>query len=362
LAVTKTTAASNVNTALIANALMAISAKGKHSEALIDLYQYTFTNFYQTSDYQGNTFSFNTKIDPYTYYQSAEKVAFEAKSDTEKEKAAKLALAALTRMGDYAVSKSHCERIQETADKLNKWGFATEYAKYNALVLPCQVAVKKENDRRAREQKRANSKTNIYLGAYPLGLLTKSDKMDFGAALNFVTAGKGALELSFMKVQQKRDNYFDIWIMEKKYNAEDLSLWNGYYTHVQYKFFNNRNNTGLYNGILLGYADKNFDPFTVKTTNITTFVEKDELYDPSLRQGILMFNEGFMGLYKGYGFDMFLGFGATYNRYNNGNTTYDSTTHSMDNNVLLYRKSQYFSFIMRFGITVGLNIGNGNRK
>lgn|GEM_PF-5615497 len=379
LAASKSIPVSNNSTANIAKALIAMSESGKHSETLIDLFQYSFTNFYQTSDYQGNTFAFNTNIDPYSYYLSAEKMANAAKSDAktndsylntamnilsaaEKEKATKLALAALPRMGDYAVSKNQCERIQETAEKLNKWGFAAEYAKYNALVLPCQVAVKKEADRKARELKRANSKTNIYLGAYPLGLFTKADKMDLGAALNFVTAGKGALELSFLKIQQKRDNYFDIWMMEKKYNAEDLSLWDGYYAHVQYKFFNNRSNPGLYNGVLLGYADKNFDPFTVKTTNIQTFVEKDELFDPTLRQGIFMLNEGYMGLYKGIGFDVFMGVGATYNLYNSGNTTYDSSTHSMENNVLLYRKSQYFSFIMRFGITIGLNIGNGNRK
>jgi hypothetical protein len=53
----------------------------------------------------------------------------------------------------------------------------------------------------------------------------------------------------------------------------------------------------------------------------------------------------------------------SYNRYNSGNTTFNSSTHNIvDNNVLQYRKNQYFSFIMRFGITVGLNIGKGNRK
>lgn len=380
LATTQTTAVTANNTTLIANALLAMSANGKHSEALIDLYQYTFVNFYQTTNYQGGIFAFNTAVDPYDYYQSAEKMVANATADTktndsylntamniltatEKEKAKKLALAALIKMGDYAVGRNLCDKIQQTAESLNKWGFTTEYAKYNALVLPCQLVVKKENERKAREQKRANSKTNIYLGAYPLGLFTKAEKMDFGAALNFVTAGKGALELSFLKIQQKRDNYFDIWMMEKKYKAEDLSLWDGYYAHVQYKIFNNSGKSGLYNGILLGYSDKDFAPMTVKTVDISTNAEKDELFDPTLNQTILMLNEGFMGLYKGIGFDVFLGVGATYNRYNSGNTTYNSSTHNIvDNNVLQFRKKDYFSFIMRFGVTVGLNIGNGNRR
>ena len=373
-------AVSNTNTTQIAKALVAISEKSNHSEALIDLAQYTLTNYFQTSDYQGNIFAFNISTDPYNYYQALEKVAWNTMLATqpstdlmttamnmlatsEKEKAKKLALATLTKMGDYAVSKNLCEKIQLTAESFKKWEYTAEYTKYNALVLPCQLAVKKENERKARELKRANSKTNIYLGAYPLGLLTKAEKMDFGAALNFVTAGKGALELSFLKIQQKRDNYFDIWMMEKKYKAEDLSLWDGYYAHVQYKIFNNSGKSGLYNGILLGYSDKDFEPMTVKTVDISTNAEKDELFDPTLNQTILMLNEGFMGLYKGIGYDVFFGVGATYNRYNSGNTTYNSTTHNIvNNNVLQFRKKEYFSFIMRFGVTVGLNIGNGNRK
>ncbi len=373
-------AVSNTNTTQIAKALLAISERNNHSEALIDLAQYTLTNYFQTSDYQGNIYAFNTSTDPYNYYSALEKIAWNTMLATqpsadyltiamnmlaapEKEKAKKLALAALTKMGDYAVSKNLCEKIQLTAESFKKWELMAEYAKYNALVVPCQLAVKKENERKAQALKRANSKTNIYLGAYPLGLLTKAEKMDFGAALNFVTAGKSALELSFLKNQQKRDNYFDIWMMEKKYKAEDLSLWDGYYAHVQYKIFNNSGKSGLYNGILLGYSDKDFEPMTVKTIDISTNAEKDELFDPTLNQTILMLNEGFMGLYKGIGFDVFMGVGATYNRYNSGNTTYNSTTHNIvDNNVLQFRKKEYFSFIMRFGVTVGLNIGNGNRK
>lgn len=373
-------AVSNTNTTQIAKALLAISDRNNHSQALIDLAHYTLTNYFQTSDYQGNVFAFNTSTDPINYYQALEKIAWNTMSAkpssdvylttvlemlaaTEKANAKKLAFATLTKMGDYAVSKNLCEKIQLTAESFKKWEFTAEYTRYNALVLPCQLAVKKENERKTQALKRANSKTNIYLGAYPLGLLTKAEKMDFGAALNFVTAGKSALELSFLKIQQKRDNYFDIWMMEKKYNAEDLSLWDGYYAHVQYKIFNNSGKSGLYYGILLGYSDKDFAPMTVKTVDIATNAEKDELFDPTLNQTILMLNEGFMGLYKGIGYDVFFGVGATYNRYNSGNTTYNSTTHNIvNNNVLQFRKKEYFSFIMRFGVTVGLNIGNGNRK
>lgn len=117
-------AVSNTNTTQIAKAV-AISEKSNHSEALIDLAQYTLQTTFKHPVIQGNIFAFNISTDPYNYYQALEKVAWNTMLATqpstdlmttamnmlatsEKEKA-KLALATLAKMGDYAVSKNLCE-------------------------------------------------------------------------------------------------------------------------------------------------------------------------------------------------------------------------------------------------------------
>ena len=93
--------------------------------------------------------------------------------------------------------------------------------------------------------------------------------------------------------------------------------------------------------------------------NNTTSVSTIETFNPEVKQFIGMINIGMMQLRKGVGIDAYYGFGFNYSKYNNG-TTIDRTTSTIQNPSLQNRKDTYFGFIMRFGLTFGLNFGSGN--
>lgn len=373
----KNSTLTNVDLTSIAEALNSISLKNRHSEDVIDLYNLLIDRLFTTADYNGGLLVFNTKKNIYSFYDSAIQTAKDAMKSfntgndnfnqgldllnkNEKIKAKRLVEMALIKKADLAVARNECMKIQEAVAEMQNNEMTNDYSKYNNLISTCNVIVKKAEEKRLKEQRKANSKFNIYLGTYPIGLLTKSEKRDYGLAVDFVTVKKNAFEFSFLNIKQKRENYWDIWMMEKKYNAEDLSLWDGFYTHFQYKSFL-KYNDNIYNGLLLGYAKKDFTVFKAQITNNQTNIQSLATFDPTENQYILMINEGAMGLYKGYGFDAYIGVGATYNQFNDGNSLLDRTAYTINNNVLQYRKKEYFSFIMRVGITIGLNFGNGNR-
>lgn len=360
----------------IASALVTLSANNDHTEIVFDLYQYVLNNYFSSSDYSGNQYAYNLKKNPYEFFIAVEAAArhavnFEFKgndylstalnilSKKEKDKAKQVGQQALQKMADLAVLQNNCEQLAVAINGFESWEFASEFAKYSKLIEPCRTAVKKEQERKLRAERRANSKFNIYAGLYPLGLMTKPENMDFGGVLNF-TGKKSAYEFSYLKIANKQENYFDIWAKEIDYEAEDMPKWDGYYTHFQYKAFSGQD--PIYTGFLLGYAIKNFGSMTTDIVNTQNNALSTANFDPSTKQYIFMVNEGILSLSKGFGYDAYFGIGVSYNIFDSGNNTLDRTVYQIKNTTLQNRENAYFSYMMRVGLTIGLNIGKGNRR
>ena len=373
---TKNSALSQQSISNIAGALLTLSANNDHAEIVFDLYQYVLNNYFGSNDYSGSQYAYNLKKNPYEFFTAVEAAArysvnYEFKNNDylstalnlllvkEKEKARQVAQQALQKMAEFALSQNNCEQLAIAVSGFENWKFAPELAKYSKLLVSCRAAVKKEQERKLRAEKRANSKFNIYAGVYPIGLMTKRENMDFGGVLNF-TGKKSAYEFSYLNIANKQENYFDIWAKEIDYEAEDMPKWDGYYAHFQYKAFSGYD--PIYTGFLLGYATKNFGAMTTDIVNTQNNALSTANFDPSTKQYIFMLNEGILSLSKGFGYDAYFGVGVSYNVFDSGNNTLDRTVYQIKNTTLQNRESSYFSYMMRVGITIGLNIGNGNRR
>jgi len=139
-----------------------------------------------------------------------------------------------------------------------------------------------------------------------------------------------------------------------------MPKWDGYYTHFQYKAFSGQD--PIYTGFLLGYAIKNFGSMTTDIVNTQNNALSTANFDPSTKQYIFMVNEGILSLSKGFGYDAYFGIGVSYNIFDSGNNTLDRTVYQIKNTTLQNRENAYFSYMMRVGLTIGLNIGKGNRR
>jgi hypothetical protein len=262
-----------------------------------------------------------------------------------------------TKYLDKFIATSNCELYSEIASNYNYWketSLGNEYLVKYSNCKEDQIKLAKKN---ARVAKRANSNLNIYAGVYVLPLIAYNDKRDYGGVLN-ISRNKLSYEFSYLKIQNKKENVFDLWIREVDgISQKDFSLWSGSYSHFQLKY--HEDEEAPYVGFLAGYAYKNFDSYTSNVINNTTSVSTIESFNPEVKQFIGMINIGMMQLRKGVGIDAYYGFGFNYSKYNNG-TTIDRTTSTIQNPSLQNRKDTYFGFIMRFGLTFGLNFGSGN--
>jgi hypothetical protein len=175
--------------------------------------------------------------------------------------------------------------------------------------------------------------------------------------LNLV--GKNAAwEFSYMKINRNKDNVFDLTIRDVDAEQDDITRWDGYYAHLQPKFRLDKNG---YIGLLLGYSEKKFEPLSSNAIHEADGIATYGTFAPVNTQFITMINIGGMALERGVGADVYFGIGATYNEWKLGSSIH-TDEYAIENIVLENRKDNYFSFIMRVGMTVGLNFGRGNMK
>jgi hypothetical protein len=66
-----------------------------------------------------------------------------------------------------------------------------------------------------------------------------------------------------------------------------------------------------------------------------------------------MVNFGFMGV-RGFGIDLFMGFGAAYNTFDNQVAEYSTDDYFIDDALIENRPAEYWSFIMRMGVSIGI--------
>ena len=326
------------------------------SETLPILYKTVINKYISTKVSTGRNNDYVLQSSPFQMLIKADMHArIIGKSD------AGLGLLATNTLALLAYKNNDCEYMQVAGDNFLYWGKPKEAKMYQEMVAPCQAKLKRAESKRIAEQKRANSTFNLYAGTYPFSLLTSADKRDYGAVLNFVTK-KSALEFSYLLIQQKKEfnkeNYWKGTVDPFK----DMSFWDGYYTHVQYKKFGTSyGSTNYYQGYLLGMSSKKYNTMQVDVTENATNQVTNTTFNPTENQYIAMYNFGAMFLFKGVGVDAYCGVGGTYNMFGLG-AVVDKTLYTIQNESLQSNKPTSIGLIFRVGLTVGLNFGNGNMR
>lgn len=249
----------------------------------------------------------------------------------------------------------------ETYDALNQaftfWNENLEALKYAALAENCYSKRVDDELKLARKNRRIANNFNLYSGIYVLPLIANKTKRDFGGVINF-TYRKIGLEFSYMKINKNLENTFDTWARSINASSDDISRWNGYYAHTQLKIFPNKD--GFYIGFLAGQCRKNFEPYNLSYCDLAKVNFYQKTFSPKVEQYIGMVNFGGLNLLKGMGIDYYLGLGVNYSKFNWGDTPIDQSQYLVQNQLFANRKSSYFGYIMRFGLTIGLNFGRGN--
>ena len=260
------------------------------------------------------------------------------------------------------VTDTQCDDLKKYADSYSAFGEAAKAKSFTERYNKCINTKKKEEERRVAQQKadeakrekerrRAERETHFYAGVNVFPLFSKP--IDLGGVLNF-GAKNTLVEVSYLNVTKKKENYFDLQARDIKNVPEHK--WDGYFAHLALKFATKKSsskNSKMYSGPLLGYNVRTFEPFQAAVTNTTTNKTMAQNFAPTAKQYILMYNMGAIFL-SGLGGDMYFGIGAAYNQFDGGNGTYwNKDNYKIDDSFLTNRKSNYYSFTMRIGISVG---------
>ena len=260
------------------------------------------------------------------------------------------------------IADTQCDDLKKYADGYNAFGEATKAKSFTERYNKCVNTKKKEEERRVEQQKadearcekerrRAERETHFYAGINVFPLFSKP--IDLGGVLNF-GAKNTLVEVSYLNVTKKKENYFDLQARDIKNVPEHK--WDGYFAHLALKFAGKKSsskNSKMYAGPLFGYNVRTFEPFQATVTNTTTNKTTTQNFAPTAKQYILMYNMGAIFL-SGLGGDMYFGIGAAYNQFDGGNGTYwNKDNYKIDDAFLTNRKSNYYSFTMRIGISVG---------
>jgi tetratricopeptide (TPR) repeat protein len=209
---------------------------------------------------------------------------------------------------------------------------------------------KKEEERLAKERKRIAREGYFFVGIHVVPLFSKP--ADLGAVLDYGTR-KTMFELSYLKVNKNKENYYDLKLREITGVPEHR--WDGFMAHVAMKFSSNRATRKMkpYSGFLLGYGQRIFEPFN---SNVTSTVDKKTVvkpFNPKNKQYSLMVNSGVMML-NNLGVDVYFGVGAAYNQFNGGNSeVWNKTNFTIEDKMVANRKPSYFSFMLRAGLAIG---------
>ena len=268
-----------------------------------------------------------------------------------------VAVAAIERLGRMT-AETDCAGFQQIASLYAFWKKTDKVNEFNQKAEDCAKNAETARKKAEKAARRADNNFNLYTGGYIFPLFQSNAKRDYGAVINF-SFSKVAWEFSYLKINQNKENIFDLAIRDVDGADQDnLSRWDGYYAHIQPKFYA-RKREGLYTGLLMGYASKKFESMDVNVVRDADGVPSRAKFEPKVTQYILMANFGGMALMKGFGLDVYWGIGAHYGQFEPG-TELDRNAYTIDNPLLENRKDNYFGFIMRFGLTMGLNFGPGN--
>lgn len=299
----------------------------------------------------------NSQTGDLSFHTTAQAYAQNAYS-TDRMRAEFIGVAATERIA-LLTAPTDCAGYRAVSELYVFWKKTDRAQEYVKKADDCLEQAEKARKKAERAARRANSSFNFYTGAYIIPLLNSNPKRDYGGVVNF-SFRRVAWEFSYLKINRNKENIFDLWIREVDGARQDnLSRWDGFYTHIQPKFYGGKRDES-YVGILLGYAQKNFDSMSVTTINDLDGTPSLETFEPKVNQYIAMVTFGMMPLWRGFGIDAYWSLGANYSQFDPGNEL-DRDAYTIDNPLLENRKDAYFGFIMRLGFTMGLNFGSGNQ-
>ncbi|MFM2266721.1 MAG: hypothetical protein RL757_161, partial [Bacteroidota bacterium] len=226
-------------------------------------------------------------------------------------------------------------------------------AKRQADIAAAEAARQAEAARRAAIEKRKGILSNVYIGL-DLGESLKGDatKRNYGGHIDF-RGRRHARSFGFNKVQSKQD-----------FNA-DKTAWSGYRAY----FVNKKFSGNLYQGFLLGYADKTFGAQTAKVQAVNTTREQTILIKPSEKQYEFLLMMGSQNLVSVFGMDIWAGIGGSFHDMKVDaaqmellDKTKFTFTENNEGFFKLRQNTQTFHPIIRMGISLGLNIGGTKRR
>ena len=338
-----------------------VSSDTAFASQALQLYEISFRN-YRSDARPGLIYAFVPELPAYEFARKAESLA-RSMSAAAPVRAEFVGLSATAQLAvtafDDTYKVQNCSKLEQVADNYKYWKKPDEESKYRKLAESCRKDREKADRLAARRYRADNSAFNFYTGIYIPQLIASNERRDYGGVVNLINNRFG-MEFSYLQIRQKKENIFDMWIREVDNTSQDnLSRWDGFYAHIQPKFFNKEGTASYsYIGALMGYASKDFAPMDVQVTRDSDGSVSLATFDPSVRQYILMATFGAMVLKKGFGADIFWSLGANYSTFNPG-TSINRAEYTISNPLLEARYDSYFGFIMRFGLTIGLNIGSG---
>lgn len=204
-----------------------------------------------------------------------------------------------------------------------------------------------------RAVKVAGREGGLYLGAY----VFPPFRRDWGAAVAIQTR-KLYIEASWQKANRNRDYLLDQQLKGEDGARREKVYWDGYYAHLAVNGISR--NTGKrgnrsYMGVLLGYNPRTFEPVVSNVWDENNAFLGIHEFKPSETRYFLMLNMGQHLHYRMLAADFYFSMGGSYNRFERGNEPFGNDNYSYERN-LLKRGESRFGFIMRVGVTAGLQL------
>jgi hypothetical protein len=260
-----------------------------------------------------------------------------------------------------AVNVTDCEELDAFARDYAQFGDVSKSAEMKKKGDACRrqkeaeakrLADEKQaqEERRARENRRANRDAHFFVGVNLFPLFAKPTNV--GGVVNF-GAKKTLIELAYLSIAKKKENFYDLELRDIK-DAQEHK-WDGFFTHVALKYSPKgfKRILSSYSGLLVGYGQRTFEPFSSNVTNKLTNKTVSKAFNPTNKQYIGMVNFGYMTS-KLFGIDMYLGLGAAYNQFDGGNVeVWNNDNFTIEDKMVGNRKANYFSFIGRIGVSIG---------
>ncbi|MDQ3111126.1 MAG: hypothetical protein M3R17_14630 [Bacteroidota bacterium] len=262
-----------------------------------------------------------------------------------------IAILALDLLYDKNTSSFSCEEWDRLAGLYAKAENSERKNTCTNKAEDCRKKLKKEQ----KQRNSGNLGFGIYGGVYPLALATRFNRYrDYGGVFGIVL-GQIAIEGSYKLIN--RNFIITDDLMWKQINPVDPYYWEGYRAHVAMKFYpkSYRGAERFHLGPMIEIVDRTYEPVWSNVINTSTgaLIAENKKFYPHEKSYNLFFNFGKQQMEKGFYYDMFMGFGVAYSKFDAGEEYADGQSTFSD--VLLQnRKDIRFSPVMRMGITLGL--------